>query len=875
MRTSLPLRATCGLLVAMLGACDAGPGETQDPKDAGADSGPDSGADAGAEDPPHCAFETPPGHEAGGPIEAAQIRAGVASRVLPMPIGAPLGGYGNRLIPLGQSIAADARPRRFATSFVPSVGVHDAPKAEALAVEAGAERFVLLRVDTVLLNENNLYALEEAIAPDGSMRGKVLVSASHSHAAWAGWQTSLILMPGIDRPRSDLADRMIGAMAGAAKDALAALEPAKIGIAVDKAFDPMDTVSHDRRGDNNDVIGPDGNTAGKGKDPVVWVMRVDKADGSPLAAVVDLPVHGTVGDEFNPLVSTDAPGAIERALAAELGYPVLHFQGAAGDISPSGDQGRAACPDATRCLDMPRLEAIGARAAALVAPLVKGVQTGDKAAVEVVTRTFPVRRGQVVKRPDGSELSYAPANDEVTPDGVIFDEKGRAASPVDEFNTDVGAGLCGDSTKGSIAPIPGTNGLGPYSSCIDLTIGRGIIFGLFDIDDKSPLPLCDTVRATATAIRIDGIPSGPFLLVSAPGEPTAPFAAYLRSRSPAGADRTLLIGYSDDHVGYLLTAEDWLSGGYEPSINLWGPLEGEMVIDGIVDIAKTAWTPEKEDPEAGSSRFVSWQFPETTPIEPATTLDHGTVAAAPSSIWWPDTLGPVDPAPASKVPRAVGAARFVWHGGDPAIDFPVVFVEREASPGVFAPLADAHGRPASSYEGAVVLSYSPEPLEDPAPTSHLYAAVWQPAPPDPYSLSAPMRPYSLPPGNYRFRVEGTAMGMMGMTSYEVVSDPFEVTTAPLSASSTAKKAAGAIEVHAGLGPAPGLRALRQGLCDGEVPLLGPWKVTVTFGAAPPKEVMVTPDGSGSGNVPLTDAELAGAVSVEVRDPAGNGGSLTL
>src|SRR3954467_15354964 len=94
MPSSLPLRATCGLLVAMLGACDSGPGETHDPTDAGADSGPDAGPDAGPLDPPHCSFETPPTHAAGGPIEAAQVRAGVASRVLPMPIGAPLGGYG-------------------------------------------------------------------------------------------------------------------------------------------------------------------------------------------------------------------------------------------------------------------------------------------------------------------------------------------------------------------------------------------------------------------------------------------------------------------------------------------------------------------------------------------------------------------------------------------------------------------------------------------------------------------------------------------------------------------------------------------------------------------------------------------------------------
>src|SRR5262249_14372083 len=155
----------------------------------------------------------------------------------------------------------------------------------------------------------------------------------------------------------------------------------------------------------------------------------------------------------------------------------------------------------------------------------------------------------------------------------------------------------------------------PYSSCLELSKGRDIVFGLFGVTDTSPLPLCDTVRATATAVRFTGTDSGDWLMVTAPGEPTAPFASYLRGRSPAGPDKTLLIGYADDHIGYLLTAEDWLMGGYEPSINLWGPLEGEMIIDGVIDTAKIAWTPEREDPETTSSRFLNWQFPTAPPVK--------------------------------------------------------------------------------------------------------------------------------------------------------------------------------------------------------------------------------------------------------------------
>lgn len=858
------------IAVSTLAACGPDAPETTPP------DGGTTTTDTGAPglDPEHCIFEKPPASAPGEPSAVGPVRAGFASRVLPMPIGAPLGGYGDRLTKLGQSEPADARPHRFTKSFVPSVGMHDAPKADALAIEAGGERVVLVRIDAPLLNEDALYKVEKAIAADGSMRGRVLLSASHSHAAWAGWQASLVLMPGIDRPHPELADRMIGAMAGAAKDALAALEPAKIGVAVETAFDPADTVSSDRRPENNDVLGPDGNAAGKHKDPIVWAMRVDRQDGSTLAAIVDLPVHGTVGESQNPLVSTDAPGAIARAISAEIGAPVLHFQGAAGDVTPVWSAGRAACPGSTRCFDMPGLETLGARAAAMVTPLIQNIDTTDSAALEVVTRAVPVRRSAEVKRPDGSVLVYSAADESLTPDGVLFNEAGRVASPIDEFNTPFGAGLCGDQTKGSLSAIPGTFGVGPYSSCIELEGGQGIVFGLFDVEGDQPLPLCDTLRVTVTAVRLSGLPEGPYLLVTAPGEPTAPFAAYLRSRSPAGPDKTLLIGYGNDYAGYLLTAEDWLSGGYECSTNIWGPLEGEIIIDGALSVASAAWSPEKEDPEEGSSRFVDWPFPPSEPIATLLTTDHGTVAPALPSIFWPDTAEPVASFPTS-APRATGAIRFAWYGGDPAIDLPEVTVLREVAQGVLEPLAGASGRPASSYEGAVVVTYTPDPLTDAAPSHHVYAAVWQPVPPDPFRSSEMLSPYSLPAGKYRLRAKGRALAQSGEVEYEVTSEALDITEAPLSPSSTAAKGAAGLSITALLPKAPGLRALREGPSDEGVPLPGPWKVTVTFAADPPKETTVTPDNAGHGELPLSAAELSGATSIDVRDPFGNGGSLSL
>ena len=651
---------------------------------------------------------------------------------------------------------------------------------------------------------------------------------------------------------------------------------------VTAAFDPENLVSHDRRGENDNLLGPDGNTAGKSKDGQAWALRVDRADGSPLVALVDFPVHGTVTEAENLLASTDVPGAIERATSARLGYRVIHLQGAAGDVSPTYEGSRSKCADDYHCFDMPALERIGAQAAKTVEPLVTGIQTGSTAALEVVTRSFRTGRNVTVQRPNGGKLlSYAPAlsaDGAAEPDYRLFDADNTVAVPIDEFNAVEGAGLCGDSKAGSLARLPGDGTkLGPYRSCLDVQTGIELIYGLFYLKPTdAPLPLCETRRVTTTAIRLTGTPTGDYLISTLPGEPTAPIAQYLRNRSPAGPERTLVMGYAQDHIGYILSAEDWLQGGYEPSINIWGPIEGEQTVDAALESAKLAWTPELEDPEVGSSRFTSFTYaPPYATITVTTTTDHGTaLTTVPEGILWPDVLTAQVTAAGASVPRATGVARFVFRGGDPIVDAPVVTVERETSPGTFEPLVDAQKNAASSLRGDVILSYAPSPLADKNPTAHAYAASWQPVPPGAFSLTDAARPFSLPAGNYRLHARGKAKAAAGLTDYDVVSPTFAIVPAPLAASSTAALTGSSLAVQASLGDAPGMRALvAKGSCDQNIPLVGPWTVTVTPSSGSPvvfKDVAPT---DGKASVTL-DASITAITSVEVRDAQGNGGVIT-
>ena len=65
-------------------------------------------------------------------------------------------------------------------------------------------------------------------------------------------------------------------------------------------------------------------------DRSVGLIRLDKADGSPLALIANYPMHGTVLGPNNKLISGDGPGAGADYVEGKLGAPMLYIQGAAG-----------------------------------------------------------------------------------------------------------------------------------------------------------------------------------------------------------------------------------------------------------------------------------------------------------------------------------------------------------------------------------------------------------------------------------------------------------------------------------------------------------------------------------------------------------------
>lgn len=76
-------------------------------------------------------------------------------------------------------------------------------------------------------------------------------------------------------------------------------------------------------------LNPDGEV-----DRRIGLMRLDKADGSPLALIANYAIHGTVFGPANLEISGDAPGIVCEYVEKMTGVPLLFINGAAGNLAP-------------------------------------------------------------------------------------------------------------------------------------------------------------------------------------------------------------------------------------------------------------------------------------------------------------------------------------------------------------------------------------------------------------------------------------------------------------------------------------------------------------------------------------------------------------
>lgn len=113
------------------------------------------------------------------------------------------------------------------------------------------------------------------------------------------------------------------------KEAREKLAPAKLGTGWGFSQANINRRAIDIDGKASLGLNPDGPV-----DRRIGVIRLEEADGSPLALIVNYAIHGTVLGPQNTLISGDAPGVVAQYVEEKLGVPVLFINGAAGNLAP-------------------------------------------------------------------------------------------------------------------------------------------------------------------------------------------------------------------------------------------------------------------------------------------------------------------------------------------------------------------------------------------------------------------------------------------------------------------------------------------------------------------------------------------------------------
>ena len=825
-------------------------------------------------------------------LVGGELRAGASGNYLDLPVGIPLGGYTGRDRALGWEPGPDTRDSDYRTDFVASAGWQTRVPVDVLWLENGEADAILVRLDLIYsfdeLTEAIGARLSERIGRD--LSDSVFTFTNHSHSSYGTFTKATMLFFGGDFFRGEVFDRIVDAAVETAMDAFEQLEPAAIGLGVLEDFDPENSVFRDRRGENDELPDPEGNPTGPGyKDDRLTMLRVDSQSGEPIAALFALGIHGTVMDSDNHLISTEAPGHLSELLKKRHDGPLWMFaQGAGGDVSPAGQHGEFA-----------KMEWIAEAASERILTLYESIELSSEPLILDPVQRY-VEQGRNIRVTRGGEvdlhyMEWDPSWADVPyyPDYQVWDDNGNILSPLDEFWPQYGAALCGEADL-DIPMFSIDVDLPQYSSCLDFekgfTLFRVAFQPYIETLDDYPLPLPESRTSLLGSLGLSSIPVtrpgegtqvDDVVIAFAPGETTTLWTQHLRHRANVENEvsEMLVLGYAMDHEGYLLTVDDWLLAGYEPSITWWGPLQGEYLLEQLLEVSRLAASPVKEDPAhpdfPTETWYPDWQTPLVVPDE---TPEAGTLAdPLPDYVFTRDGEPPTSASPTDELPRLQGIARWTFFGNDPAMGLPRITVQKEGSEGSWEDLTTQSGETISDSFADIIVTYTPNPLSgtgdepDPART-HLYHVEWQAL-----ETSSGLEPAAgLPIGEYRLHASGlkrdpsdTSYPYEGI-SWETVSDPFTVGSAGLVLEGDLQGQL--LIISAGYAPYErGYRNVHPVFPPGSALPLAGGDVTVS----PSLSVDRTDEGSVTTLEVSTEGLPSGETEFVVTDALGNSGTLSV
>ena len=238
----------------------------------------------------------------------AELRAGTARESInPMEAKIPtqLGGYGAR----------EGRPAE---------GTLDTIYAKVLLLDWNGEKSALISMDTCSVPVGMVQEALDKARVEGLTLARTMVCASHSHTGLEGF--SLDRRNIADNPNIGLfSEPMLNFVTDRLAKALAAANASMQPVTAGSGAVSLPGMNHNRRG-------------APCVDDQLTLLRLDKADGKPLAVFVNYTAHGTFVDDTEMLVSGEWAGSMQRTVESLMGEGVtcLYANGAEGDCAPTG-----------------------------------------------------------------------------------------------------------------------------------------------------------------------------------------------------------------------------------------------------------------------------------------------------------------------------------------------------------------------------------------------------------------------------------------------------------------------------------------------------------------------------------------------------------
>ncbi|MBN1290516.1 MAG: neutral/alkaline non-lysosomal ceramidase N-terminal domain-containing protein [Candidatus Latescibacteria bacterium] len=240
--------------------------------------------------------------------EKANLSAGVAKVNITPQTPIPMSGYGSRKDPFQ--------------------GVHDDIFARSAVFSDGTKKAVLLSVDVIGFSHSYWEKTTKRIENEtGIPQQNILLAAVHNHAGPVTRVYVRTDSPDVLSYCNELEDKLVTIVS----EANGNLRPVRIGAGAGECKMNINRRAQNAQGEitlGRNPYGPCDHTAG--------VVRIDAADGKPIALLINWPCHGTVTGPQNYLISGDWPGATSRYVEQQFhnSAVALVTAGASGDINP-------------------------------------------------------------------------------------------------------------------------------------------------------------------------------------------------------------------------------------------------------------------------------------------------------------------------------------------------------------------------------------------------------------------------------------------------------------------------------------------------------------------------------------------------------------